>query len=56
MFEFAIAGVEAPIFLLVVVGLTVGIVGGFIGVGGGTWSPRPSSSSDSRAIWHRALT
>ena len=35
MFEFAIAGVEAPIFLLVVVGLTVGIVGGFIGVGGG---------------------
>jgi uncharacterized protein len=35
MFEFAIAGVEAPIFLLVLVGFTVGIVGGFIGVGGG---------------------
>jgi len=35
MFDFAIAGVEAPIFLLAVVGFTVGIVGGFIGVGGG---------------------
>jgi hypothetical protein len=35
MFEFAIAGVQAPIFLLALVGLTVGIVGGFIGVGGG---------------------
>jgi uncharacterized membrane protein YfcA len=35
MFDFAIAGVQAPIFLLVLVGLTVGIVGGFIGVGGG---------------------
>lgn len=35
MFDFAIAGVEAPVFLLVLVGLTVGIVGGFIGVGGG---------------------
>lgn len=35
MFEFAIAGVSAPIFLLVLVGLTVGMVGGFIGVGGG---------------------
>ena len=35
MFEFAIAGVTAPIFLLVLVGLTVGMVGGFIGVGGG---------------------
>ena len=34
MFDFAIAGVQAPIFLLVLVGLTVGIVGGFIGVGG----------------------
>ena len=35
MFDFAIAGVQAPFFLLVLVGLTVGIVGGFIGVGGG---------------------
>jgi len=35
MFDFAIAGVEAPFFLLVLVGFTVGIVGGFIGVGGG---------------------
>ena len=35
MFEFAIAGIEAPIFLLVLTGMTVGIVGGFIGVGGG---------------------
>ena len=35
MFEFLIAGVEVPWFLLVMVGLTVGMVGGFIGVGGG---------------------
>jgi uncharacterized protein len=35
MFDFTIAGVEAPIFLLVLVGFTVGTVGGFIGVGGG---------------------
>jgi uncharacterized membrane protein YfcA len=35
MFEFAIAGISAPIFLLVLTGFTVGIVGGFIGVGGG---------------------
>jgi uncharacterized membrane protein YfcA len=35
MFEFAIAGITAPYFLLVLVGLTVGMVGGFIGVGGG---------------------
>jgi hypothetical protein len=35
MFDFTIAGVQAPIFLLVFVGFTVGIVGGFIGVGGG---------------------
>jgi uncharacterized membrane protein YfcA len=35
MFEFAIAGIQAPIFLLVLTGMTVGIVGGFIGVGGG---------------------
>ncbi|MCX5862214.1 MAG: sulfite exporter TauE/SafE family protein [Deltaproteobacteria bacterium] len=35
MFEFAIAGVSAPIFLLVLTGMTVGMVGGFIGVGGG---------------------
>ncbi len=35
MFDFAIAGIQAPIFLLVITGFTVGIVGGFIGVGGG---------------------
>jgi uncharacterized membrane protein YfcA len=35
MFDFTVAGMEAPIFLLVLVGFTVGIVGGFIGVGGG---------------------
>lgn len=35
MFDFAIAGVTAPIPLLIFVGFTVGIVGGFIGVGGG---------------------
>jgi uncharacterized membrane protein YfcA len=35
MFDFVIAGVEVPIFLLVITGFTVGIVGGFIGVGGG---------------------
>jgi len=35
MFDFIIAGVQAPVFLLVFVGFTVGIVGGFIGVGGG---------------------
>jgi uncharacterized membrane protein YfcA len=35
MFDFAIAGCTAPIFLLVLVGITVGMVGGFIGVGGG---------------------
>lgn len=35
MFDFTIAGVVAPIFLLVFVGFTVGTVGGFIGVGGG---------------------
>jgi len=35
MFEFAIAGISAPIFLLVLTGMTVGMVGGFIGVGGG---------------------
>ena len=35
MFDFMIARVQAPIFLLVFVGFTVGIVGGFIGVGGG---------------------
>lgn len=35
MFDFIIAGVSAPVFLLVFVGFTVGIVGGFIGVGGG---------------------
>ena len=35
MFDFLIAGIEAPIFLLVLTGMTVGMVGGFIGVGGG---------------------
>jgi hypothetical protein len=35
MFAFPVAGIEAPILLLVLVGFTVGIVGGFIGVGGG---------------------
>jgi uncharacterized membrane protein YfcA len=35
MFDFLIAGIHAPIFLLVLTGFTVGIVGGFIGVGGG---------------------
>ena len=35
MFNFPVAGIEAPIFLLVLVGFTVGTVGGFIGVGGG---------------------
>jgi len=35
MFDFVIAGVQSPIFLLVLVGMTVGMVGGFIGVGGG---------------------
>jgi hypothetical protein len=35
VFEFPIAGVEAPIVILVFVGFTVGVVGGFIGVGGG---------------------
>jgi uncharacterized membrane protein YfcA len=35
MFDFVIAGLQAPVFLLVFVGFTVGIVGAFIGVGGG---------------------
>ncbi|MFH1176920.1 MAG: sulfite exporter TauE/SafE family protein [Acidobacteriota bacterium] len=35
MFDFAVAGIQAPIFLLILVGFTVGTVGGFIGVGGG---------------------
>jgi hypothetical protein len=35
MFSFPVAGIVAPIPLLVLVGFTVGIVGGFIGVGGG---------------------
>ncbi|KAF0122486.1 MAG: hypothetical protein FD151_740, partial [bacterium] len=35
MFDFIIAGIQAPIFLLVLTGMTVGMVGGFIGVGGG---------------------
>src|SRR5512139_547452 len=35
MFDFIIAGVQAPVALLMFVGFTVGIVGGFIGVGGG---------------------
>jgi uncharacterized protein len=35
MFDFLIAGIQAPAFLLIFTGFTVGIVGGFIGVGGG---------------------
>ncbi len=35
MFNFPVAGITAPIPLLVLIGFTVGIVGGFIGVGGG---------------------
>ena len=35
MFNFLIAGVELPWALLVFTGFTVGVVGGFIGVGGG---------------------
>jgi uncharacterized protein len=35
MFDFLIAGIQMPLFLLVLTGFTVGIVGGFIGVGGG---------------------
>jgi hypothetical protein len=35
MFDFVIAGIQAPAFLLIFTGFTVGIVGGFIGVGGG---------------------
>ncbi len=35
MFEFIIAGVQSPWLLLVLTGATVGMVGGFIGVGGG---------------------
>ena len=35
MFDFPVAGIEAPILLLILIGFTVGIVGGFIGVGGG---------------------
>src|SRR5512143_4214131 len=35
MFDFTVAGHVVPVFLLVLVGFTVGVVGGFIGVGGG---------------------
>ncbi|MHB1132959.1 MAG: sulfite exporter TauE/SafE family protein [Chloroflexota bacterium] len=35
MFEFLISGVQVPWGLLVFVGFTVGVVGGFVGVGGG---------------------
>jgi uncharacterized membrane protein YfcA len=35
MFDFVIAGIEMPWMLLVLTGMTVGMVGGFIGVGGG---------------------
>jgi len=35
MFEFEIAGISVPLFMLILTGSTVGIVGGFIGVGGG---------------------
>src|SRR4030042_1474891 len=40
MFDFLIAGISAPIFLLVLTGMTVGMVGGFIGVGGGEMGVR----------------
>jgi uncharacterized membrane protein YfcA len=35
MFDFSVAGIHAPPFILMMIGFTVGIVGGFIGVGGG---------------------
>ena len=35
MFDFTVAGHTVPIFLLCLTGFTVGVVGGFIGVGGG---------------------
>jgi len=35
MFDFTVAGIYAPLFLLCLTGFTVGVVGGFIGVGGG---------------------
>src|SRR5512136_2775366 len=35
MFDFTVAGHTVPIFLLCLTGITVGVVGGFIGVGGG---------------------
>ncbi len=35
MFDFIMAGVQVPALLLVFTGFTVGIVGGFVGVGGG---------------------
>jgi len=35
LFDFLIAGVQVPAVLLVFTGFTVGIVGGFVGVGGG---------------------
>ena len=35
MFDFTVAGHVVPLLLLVLTGFTVGIVGGFIGVGGG---------------------
>jgi len=56
MFDFAIAGVEAPFFLLALVGLTVGIVGGFIGVGGGYMVTPALIVFGSPATWPPALT
>ena len=35
MFNFTVAGVHAPVAMLLLLGFTVGIVGGFVGVGGG---------------------
>ncbi|MDA8218790.1 MAG: sulfite exporter TauE/SafE family protein [Dehalococcoidales bacterium] len=35
MFDFPVAGIEIPWLLLVFTGFTVGVVGGFVGVGGG---------------------
>ena len=55
MFDFAIAGCAAPIFLLVLVGVTVGMVGGFIGVGGALKSTKPSKNSATEEEFAQAL-
>ena len=46
MFDFIIAGVQAPVALLVFVGFTVGIVGGFIGVAFGPSGELAVASGD----------